>query len=54
MQHVLKDDCWDKLYFNAWDQLINWDQKASVKILDTTSLEINQVAESVADWIHQK
>ncbi|MCX7121662.1 MAG: GNAT family N-acetyltransferase [Gammaproteobacteria bacterium] len=53
MQHVLKEDCWNKLNFNAWDKLIDWDKKANIKILDTTSLEINQVAQSVADWIHQ-
>ena len=53
MQQVLKDDCWNKLNFDTWDQLINWDKKASIKILDTSLLEINQVAESVADWIHK-
>ncbi len=54
MQHVLKEECWHELDFSAWDQLSDWDNKAIVTVLDTTGLEINQVAESVADWINEK
>jgi hypothetical protein len=54
MQHVLKEDCWDKLDFSVWDQLANWDSKAIVKTLDTTGLSTNQVAKSVANWAKKK
>ena len=54
MQHVLLDDCWHGLDFSVWDRLINWESKALVKALDTTKLTINQVAESIANWINQK
>ena len=49
MQRVLKEDCWHGLDFSSWDQLENWDSKAIVKILDTTEISINTVAESVAN-----
>ena len=54
MQHVLKENCWHDLDCNTWDRLSNWDSKASVKILDTTGLTINRVAERVADWVNAK
>ncbi len=54
MQHVLKENCWEGLNFNVWDQLSNWENKAVIKILDTTELSINQAAKSVAEWINQK
>ena len=54
MQHVLKESCWSDLSFSAWDQLADWNNKAFVKTLDTTRMAINQVAESIADWIIQK
>jgi len=50
-QHVVKEDCWNKLSFSPWDQLEAWDRKVFVKIFDTTRLTINQVAESIAHWI---
>ncbi len=53
MQHVLKEDCWLGLYFNVWDQLINWDSRATVTILDTSKAPINKVAESIAKWIKE-
>lgn len=54
MQHVLKEDCWQGLDFNTWDQLIGWDNKATVKYFDTTELSVDQVAKSMADWIKEK
>ena len=54
VQHVLKENCWDKLNFGTWDQLLNWDSKAVVTVLDTTGWEIEQSAKSVADWINTK
>jgi GNAT superfamily N-acetyltransferase len=54
MQHVLTEDCWHGLDFSAWDKLLNWNSKASVRVLDTTGSTINQVAQSVANWINQK
>lgn len=53
-QHVVSDDCWDGLDLSAWNELANWDNKASVTILNTTALSINQVAEFIADWINEK
>ena len=53
MQQVLKEDCWDGLNFSAWGHLVDWDDKAIVKILDTTALPINQVAKCVAAWMSQ-
>jgi len=54
MDHVLKEDCWHGLDFSIWDQLMDWNSKALVKILDTTKLTINQVATCIANWINQK
>jgi hypothetical protein len=53
MQHVLKEDCWPGLDFTIWDQLENWDHRTIIKVLDVTKLSINQVAESVANWINE-
>jgi hypothetical protein len=54
MQHVLKENCWDGLFFSAWDQLVSWDNTASVKIIDTTELSLSEVATNVAKWIDDK
>ncbi len=54
MQHVLKENCWNGLSFSAWDNLVNWNNKASVRIIDTTELSLNEVATNVAKWIHEK
>lgn len=53
-QHVLKENCWYMLDFSSWDQLVEWDTKAAVNIIDTSGLSIHQVAESVAQWIGLK
>jgi hypothetical protein len=42
VQHVLKENCWDGLFFSAWDQLVSWDNTASVKIIDTTELSLSE------------
>ena len=54
MQHVLKDGCWSGLDFSAWDKLTQWDDKATIKQLDTTGFSIQQTASAVADWIRDK
>ena len=54
MQHVLKENCWDNLVFSAWDHLVHWDNTGFIKIFDTTRLTVDQVAESIANWIIQK
>jgi GNAT superfamily N-acetyltransferase len=54
MQHVLKEDCWDELSFSGWDQLVDWDNTTSVMILDTTELNLYEVATKIAGWIHEK
>ena len=51
---MLLDDCWDGLDFSAWDGLVDWDRRASVVVLYITRLKINQVRESIANWINQK
>lgn len=53
-QHVIKDDSWDSLYFSSWDQNENWPSNVTTKIIDTTSLDIKEVAEQVAAWINDK
>ncbi|NRB10924.1 MAG: AAA family ATPase [Rickettsiaceae bacterium] len=51
-QHVIKDDCWNELDFSNWDSQKNWNLLANVKLLDTTTFNISQVAELVADWVN--
>jgi gluconate kinase len=53
MQQVIKDGCWDRMDFSAWEQLDTWDNKADIKFIDTSSLSIRQVAEEVAAWIKE-
>lgn len=50
-QHVLKENCWEGLNFSGWDTLENWSDKANVKQIDTTGLDINAVALEVAKWV---
>ncbi|MEM8629125.1 MAG: hypothetical protein AAGF04_03525 [Chlamydiota bacterium] len=51
-QHVITDDSWDGLDFSSWDQNANWPSNVTTKIIDTTSLDIKEVAEQVAAWIN--
>jgi len=53
MQNVLKENCWNGLSFSVWDQLANWDNVANVKMIDTTKLNLNEVATKVVDWIQK-
>lgn len=53
-QHVIKDDCWHGLNFSEWDKLDHWNSKATVKIIDTTGLNIINSAEAVAQWVNEK
>lgn len=50
-QHVIKNDAWSKLDFSNWDDLIAWPEKIEIKIIDTTNLSVEQVAQKVAKWI---
>lgn len=50
-QHVIKDDSWDGLDFSTWEQNENWPNNVTTKAIDTTSLDIKEVAEQVAAWI---
>lgn len=51
-QHVIKDDSWDGLDFSTWDQNTTWPGNVTTKFMDTTSLNIKEVAEQVAAWIN--
>lgn len=51
-QHVIKDDSWDGLDFSTWEQNENWPNNVTTKAIDTTSLDIKEVAEQVAAWIN--
>ena len=51
-QHVIKDDSWDDLDFSYWEQNENWPSNVTTKIIDTTSLDIKEVAKQVAAWIN--
>ncbi len=54
MQNVVKENCWEGLDFTTWDHLKSWDEKSNVTILDTSSLAVNQAAQSVPDWVLEK
>lgn len=47
-QHVITDDSWDGLDFSTLSSLENWPSNVTTKIIDTTSLDIKEVAEQVA------
>lgn len=51
-QHVITDDSQDGLDFSSWDQNANWPSNVTTKIIDTTSLDIKEVAKQVAAWIN--
>lgn len=51
-QQVIKDASWDGLDFSSWDRSLTWPTNVSTKIIDTTSLDIKEVAEKVAAWIN--
>jgi ADP-ribose pyrophosphatase YjhB (NUDIX family) len=51
-QHVIKDDSWDGLDFSSWDQNANWPNNVTTKIIDTTYLDIKEVAKQVDAWIN--
>lgn len=50
-QHVIKDDSWHDMQFDQWDKLETWCPVASIKIIDTTNVSIEEVASQVKDWI---
>jgi ribosomal protein S18 acetylase RimI-like enzyme len=50
-QHVITDDSWDGLDFSALSALEDWASTANIEILDTTELDIKQVAANVSVWI---
>lgn len=50
-QHVIKDQAWQGLNFSDLDNLDSWEQKVNIKIIDTTLLSIERVANEVADWL---
>jgi dephospho-CoA kinase len=51
-QHVIKDNAWPDMQFSRWDSLNKWKPLASIEILDTTGLSIDQVASLIKDWIN--
>ena len=53
-QSVIKDDSWDGLDFSSWDQIKNWPSNVTTKTIDTTYLDIKEVAEQVAAWMNDK
>ena len=50
-QHVIKDGAWDRLDFASWDQKKSWPEIVKTTVIDTTALDITEVAEQVAAWI---
>lgn len=48
-QHIIKEDAWNELDFTCWDQLANWDSKANINYIDTTTLTIDEVAIHISD-----
>jgi gluconate kinase len=51
MPQVLKENCWSGLSFSTWNKLTNWGSKATVEIIDTTTLNLNDVAKKVVEWM---
>jgi GNAT superfamily N-acetyltransferase len=51
MPHVLKENCWKGLSFNVWDKLLEWQNTANIKLLDTSELSLSEVAMNLAHWI---
>ncbi|MAZ45039.1 MAG: hypothetical protein CMF48_07690 [Legionellales bacterium] len=50
-QNVIKDNAWEDLDFTKVEALNAWEPLAHTKILDTTGLDINQVANEVSLWV---
>jgi len=50
-QHIIKNDSWHNMQFDRWEKLDTWNSLASIKIIDTTGLSIQQVASQVRNWI---
>lgn len=50
-QHVIKNDGWNGMLFSRWDKADKWNSLASIKIIDTTNIPIDQVAWHIKDWV---
>lgn len=50
-QHVIKNHAWENLEFSRWDNLLSWGDLAVTHVIDTTSLSIAEVAQSLFEWI---
>ena len=49
--HVIKEDAWDGLDFSVWDHKTDWSNAVARKLLDTTSLNLQDVVERIVQWI---
>ena len=50
-EQVIKDASWDGLDFSTLSALEDWTSTANIEILDTTELDLKQVAANVSVWI---
>jgi hypothetical protein len=47
-QRVIKDSCWSGMDFSGWDTLHSWNEVANVRIIDTSSMSIAEVAKQLS------
>lgn len=50
-QHVIKDDAWEGLDFSYWDKENSWPKNVATALIDTTNLDLKNVAEKVSEWL---
>ncbi|MGN6670682.1 MAG: hypothetical protein ACTHJ4_04015 [Candidatus Nucleicultricaceae bacterium] len=51
-QHVIKENCWERLDFKRWENRNHWEDLTVLKIIDTTYLTLPQVAYHLEKWIN--
>ena len=51
-QHVIKQDSSTIMRFDEWDSLKSWNEKTSIKLIDTSQYSIEEVASRIADHIN--
>ncbi len=50
-QHVIKQGSSTIMHFDEWDSLQSWNEKTSIKLIDTSQYSIEQVASRIASYI---
>lgn len=50
--HVIQNNAWSGLDFSYLARLKNWSDVASVMVIDTTELKLDDVAQALVQWIN--